>query len=109
MKHVVETLKLPWDRDAANGVRVSVGIGIGLSGPLWTVSLAWREEDRIIHWTKIISQKDMSEPSGFLDYTSFTWRLFCYAKLFKEAIKQFVSEVKYAPLRFVLACCSHFG
>jgi hypothetical protein len=41
----------------------------------------------------------MSEPSGFLDYTTFTWRLFCYAKLFKEAIKQFVVElnVRSAP------------
>jgi hypothetical protein len=105
MIEVTKNLQLSTWHRIVDGVPLGVGVGIARSGPIWTVYLAWKEEDNFC-WTKLIAEKDLSTPKDFFHYTTFTWRLYSYAQLYKNAIKQVVDEinVRHSGPRVQLSC-----
>jgi hypothetical protein len=93
MRHLRKALRLkPGVHLADNGTPLPVAVGILRSATLWTVLFMW-EQGRNACWIRIVSGEDTGTPAGFMQYTTFMWRLSCYARLFSDAIVQVLAEV----------------
>jgi hypothetical protein len=86
---------------APNGVPLPVAVGILRGGAVWSVLFMWRDEEtKELHWRKLVEKQRLDEIMGFLHYTTFMYRLFCYGRLFKEAIQSLLDP----QVSFVQVC-----
>jgi hypothetical protein len=92
--HIKDSLNLSAWNGKHDNLPLPVAVGTLRCGAKWSVYLMWREgDDQPFQWAKIIKEMDLSDPEEFLHYTTFTFRLFRYGQLFKDAVKKFVVDV----------------
>jgi hypothetical protein len=93
IQHLEASLSITSPVVAYNGVPLPVAVGLLRGVTMWSVLFMWRDgtgaEDspKLLCWQRLIEGSTLDTPTGFLHYTNFMYRLFCYGRLFKEAIQ----------------------
>ncbi len=95
MHHIKDSLELPDWTSVVGGIPLPIAVGTMRCGAEWSVYLMWREsESEKFMWTKVVKKKDLSEAGGFLHYAAFTFRLFRYSQMFKQAVQACEDEAR---------------
>ena len=87
----IDTTAVPFPLIAPNGVPLPVAVGLLRGATLWSVLFMWRDKEGL-PWRRLVEKENIHTATGFLHYTTCMYRLFCYGRLFKEALQSLLGS-----------------
>jgi hypothetical protein len=98
-----DAMAVPFPLIAPNGVPLPVAVGLLRGATLWSVLFMWRDKEGL-RWRRLVDEQNIHTATGFLHYTTCTYRLFCYGRLFKEALQSLLDSK--VPTNSLFCGCS---